>query len=226
LDPLRLGFVVPALNEEATLRVNLPAALALADDLVVSDGGSTDATLAVAVALGARAVSGAAGRGGQLNRGAAAVAGDVLVFLHADTRLPPEAGAAIRAAVAGGAAGGAFRLAFDRDGLALRAGARLVNLRSRWLGIALGDQVQFSTRAAFAALGGFRDWPILEDLDFIRRLGRVGPTVLLPGPAVTAARRFTRHGALATVARNWLIWLLYALGVPPARLARLYRHVR
>lgn len=226
LSPIRIAVVIPTLDEEKALGDNLAAAIAIADDLVVSDGGSRDATVAVAANMGVRTVSGPPGRGGQLNRGAAAVAGEVLVFLHADTRLPTEAAEAIRRAVAAGAVGGAFYLRFDGDRPTLRLGARLINLRTRLFRLPLGDQAQFATRAAFAGLDGFPDWPILEDLDFFRRLKRYGRIAVLPGPAVTAARRFTRDGALRTVARNWLIWTLFALGVPPRRLARLYRQVR
>jgi rSAM/selenodomain-associated transferase 2 len=223
---LRLSIVIPTLDEEAALRRNLPAARALSDELIVSDGGSGDATQAVAAELGAKVVSGPAGRGGQLNRGAAAANGDVLVFLHADTRLPEGSAAAIRRAIAGGAVGGAFYLRFDSDRRAQRLGAWLINLRTRWLRAPLGDQVQFATAEVFDLLGGFRDWPILEDLDFIRRLKREGRIAILPGPAVTAARRFLGNGVARTVATNWLIWILFAFGVSPARLARLYRHVR
>lgn len=229
MSPIRLAVVIPTLNEEETLRRHLPAAVALADEVVVSDGGSTDGTLAVAAALGGRCVKtvgGSPGRGGQLNRGAAAAAGEVLVFLHADTRLPDGAAAAIRRAVAGGAVGGAFYLRFDRDRWVQRLGARLINLRTRLFRVPLGDQVQFATREAFDRLGGFPDWPILEDLDFIRRLKRLGRIEILPGPATTAARRFVGNGAVRTVVTNWLIWILFALGVAPARLARLYRHIR
>jgi rSAM/selenodomain-associated transferase 2 len=226
LSAPRIGVVVPALDEEEALRRNLPAALAWADDLVVSDGGSRDRSREVAAALGARVVVGPAGRGGQLNRGAAAVGGEVLAVLHADTRAPAGAAAAIRRAVAAGAVGGAFTLAFEPAPPLLRLGARAINLRTRWLGVALGDQIQFATREAFDRLDGYREWQLLEDLDFIRRLRRLGPVATLSGPAVTDSRRFLAQGPLRTVARNWLIWGLFACGVPADRLARLYRHIR
>jgi rSAM/selenodomain-associated transferase 2 len=226
---MRLAIVIPALDEEGTLRRNLPGALALADEVVVSDGGSSDATLEVARALGARTVSGPACRGAQLNRGAAATDADILLFLHADTVLPENAGRAVRDAVAAGAPGGAFFIRFDRDGFVYRLGGRVVNLRTRLAFAPLGDQAQFVTRAAFRELGGFREWPILEDLDFAKRMrrrwGRRRLAVVEP-PVVTSARRFERQGPARTVARNWMIWLLFALGAPPQRLAKLYRHVR
>lgn len=223
---MRLAIVVPTLNEEGVLERTLPAALTAADEVVVSDGGSSDGTVAVAQGLGVRVVRGPAGRGGQLNRGAEATDADVLLFLHADTELPPGAADAVRQAIAAGAVGGGFLVRFDDQRPHLRLGGRLINLRTRWVRLPLGDQAQFVTRAAFRELGGFRDWPILEDLDFALRLKRTKRSTLIPLPVTTAARRFVEQGAVRTVATNWLIWLLFLVGVSPHRLARLYRHIR
>jgi glycosyltransferase involved in cell wall biosynthesis len=246
---MRVAVVVPALNEEAALRLTLPAALAVADELVVSDGGSADGTIEVARRLGARVVSGPAGRGGQLNRGAAATSAEILLFLHADTTLPGGALEAIRQAVAGrpatrgeavagrpatargetaaGAAlGGAFLVRFDAESPLLRLGAWLINLRTRLTRLPLGDQAHFVTREAFEQLGGYRDWPILEDLDFAWRLRRRGRLAILGLRVTTGARRFVELGVLRTVATNWLIWSLFLLGVSPRRLARLYSQIR
>lgn len=217
--------MVPTLNEEDTLRRNLPAALAAADEVVVADGGSMDRTPEVARELGARVVAGPPGRGSQLNQGAAAATADILVFLHADTTLPPGGVAAVRQIVARGAAGGAFLVRFDSGGI-LRLGSWLVNLRTRLTRLPLGDQAQFATRETFDRLGGFKDWPILEDLDFALRLRRTGRLALIEDMVTTGARRFRAQGVLRTVATNWLIWLLFLLGVSPHRLARLYRHIR
>lgn len=107
-----------------------------------------------------------------------------------------------------------------------RLGAWLINRRTRWLRVPLGDQAQFATRETFERLGGFRDWPILEDLDFILRLRRLAGFTLIVEPVTTGARRFVEQGALRTVAINWLIWGLFLCGVSPHRLARLYRHIR
>jgi rSAM/selenodomain-associated transferase 2 len=224
--PMRLAVVVPTLNEETALRRHLPAALALADEVVVSDGGSTDGTLAVARELGARTITGLPGRGGQLTRGAEATDAPLLLFLHADTLLPPDAPQRIREAVAGGAVGGGFLVRFDVDHSALRLGERLINARTRLTRWPLGDQAHFVTREAFRALGGYRDWPILEDLDFAIRLRRFGRTALIRSPVTTAARRFLQQGIARTIAMNWLIWLLFLFGVSPHRLARLYRQIR
>jgi rSAM/selenodomain-associated transferase 2 len=226
---LRLAIVIPALNEERTLRRNLPDALSQADEVVVSDGGSADGTLAAARELGARAVSGPACRGSQLNRGAAATDADILLFLHADTTLPRNAGRAVREAVAAGAPGGAFFIRFDQDGFVYRLGGRVVNLRTKLAFTALGDQALFATREAFRELGGFREWPILEDLDFAKRMRRRWGRrrlAVLEGPVVTSARRFEKQGPARTVALNWMIWLLFTLGASPHRLAKIYRQVR
>lgn len=226
LGPLRIAVVMPTLDESETVGKSLPAALALADEVVVCDGGSVDRTPEIARRLGAKVVEGEPGRGPQMNTGAAATSAEILLFLHADTHLPTEAAEEIRRAVRGGAVGGAFRIRFDSTRGLFRFGSWWVNQRSRWFKVPLGDQAQFVTRAAFTALGGFRDWPILEDLDFVRRLRRHGPFVLLNGPATTAARRFEHLGVTRTIARNWMIWGLFLLGVSPHYLARLYRKAR
>jgi rSAM/selenodomain-associated transferase 2 len=226
VSPSTLAIVVPTLDEGEALHRTLSQALAVADEVVVSDGGSRDRTLEIAQQLGARVVSGPPGRGGQLNRGAAATRSDVLLFLHADTVLPAGAREAVLRAVAEGAAGGAFLVRFDVDRPLQRLGARLINLRTRWIRLPLGDQAQFAGRTAFEQLGGFREWPILEDLDFALRLRRTRRMTILPGPVTTAARRFLVQGTVRTVATNWLIWLLFFCGVSPHRLARLYRHIR
>ena len=226
---MKMVIVMPTLNEAPALRRHLPAALAAADEVVVSDGGSTDGTADVARELGVRVVCGPPGRGGQLNRGAHAAEAadaDILLFLHADTSLPPTGAQAVRDAVAGGAVGGAFRVRFDVDRPLLRLGAELINLRTGLTGLPLGDQAQFVRRDTFHRMRGFRDWPILEDLDFALRLKREGRTVLLADRVTTAARRFVEQGIVRTVSTNWLIWLLFLLGVSPQRLARYYREIR
>jgi len=224
---MRLAIVVPTLNEEDTVRRNLPAALAVADEVIVSDGGSADGTVAVARSLGARVVTGPPGRGIQLNRGVAeAVTADILLFLHADTTLPPGGAEAVRAAVVRGAPGGAFLLRFDADRPMQALGSWLVNRRTRWLRVPLGDQAQWATREVFEKLGGFPDWPLLEDIDFIGRLRRLPGFTIIEEPVITGARRFLEQGTVRTVAINWLIWLLFLGGVSPHRLARLYRQIR
>ena len=222
----RLSIIVPTLNEEASLRRVLQRALEIGDEVIVSDGGSSDQTLAIARSLGVTTVSGTPGRGVQLNRGAAGCETEILLFLHADTELPSNAGDEIRTAVANGAIGGGFHVVFDNRRPLLRLGNRLVAWRTSIFSTPLGDQAQFVLRHVFTQLGGYREWPILEDLDFARRLKRRGPLKILAGPATTAARRFVGQGILRTVLINWTIWFLYWVGISPHRLARLYRQIR
>lgn len=232
---MRLRIVIPTLDEASTLAECLTLARKLADEVVVSDGGSRDGTVELARQLGALVVEGPAGRGGQLDRGARFDADgeppDAFLFLHADTRLPEDAGDAVREALASRGSeklvGGGFHGHYASGGWWLEhVGNRLVRWRTARTGCPLGDQAQFVRRDAYEAIGGFRDWPILEDLDFLRRLRGHGKTIVLEGPALTSARRFERQGLLRTIATNWLIWLLYAAGVSPHRLARLYRQLR
>src|SRR5260370_39811942 len=236
---MRVAIVVPTLNEESTIARTLPAALAAlaaldavapreppaaGSELVVADGGSRDRIVEVARALGVRVVAGPPGRGGQLNRGAAATTAEILIFLHADTTRPEGALGAMRAAIggdAGGAGGarpvlgGAFLVRFDQGGPLLRLGAWLINQRTRATRLPLGDQAHFVTRAAFEQLGGYRDWPILEDLDFAWRLRRHGRTVILRQRETPRARRFVVRGVARAAATTWLIWLRFGAGVPP-----------
>jgi rSAM/selenodomain-associated transferase 2 len=223
---MRLAVIIPALEEESSLSRTLQRVAGLGDELVVSDGGSSDGTVEAARRLGARVVEGPRGRGPQLNRGAAATEAEILLFLHADSLPPTGAADAIRRAVSAGAEGGGFQVRFEGDSFWMRLGTRLVNLRTRLTRLPLGDQGHFVTRAVFNEMGGYRDWPILEDLDFARSLRRRGGLVILPLPMRTSFRRYLKRGVVRTVAVNWLIWMLYALGVSPHCLARLYRDVR
>lgn len=223
---MQLAIVIPTLNEAPNLRELLPDLAGLADEILVSDGESVDATVEVAVELGAAVVSGPPGRGGQLNRGARATRSELLLFLHADSRLPPGAPEHIRRAVARGAVGGGFHVRYGEERPIFALANRLIRLRTLLTGCPLGDQAQFVIRAAFEALGGFREWPILEDLDFMRRLKRYGPTAVVDEPVTTSARRMLKQGVARSVSTNWLIWALYFLRVPPHRLARLYRNIR
>lgn len=219
-------MVVPALNEEAALGRHLPQLVAEADEVIVSDGGSTDRTVEVARAAGARVVEGSAGRGGQLNRGASLAEADILIFVHADTTLPAGALDRVREAVESGAAGGGFLVEWRSDRAILRFGGRMTNYRSRLTRCPLGDQAQFCRADLFRELGGFRDWPILEDLDFARRLKKHGDIVLLEPPVRASVRRYQKGGITRTITINWMIWILYFVGVSPEWLGRLYRNVR
>ena len=125
-----------------------------------------------------------------------------------------------------GSVGGGFLVEFASERPIFRLGSWLVNCRTRLTGVPLGDQAQFTTRDAYSALGGFPDWPILEDLDFARRLKRYGRTTLIPTPVRTSPRRQESRGILRNIATNWFIWALFFVGVSPHRLARFYRRAR
>ena len=226
MPAISVAVVIPTLNEEESLHRLLPTVVGEADEIVVSDGGSTDATASVAARPGVQWVTGARGRGPQLNRGAEICRSQVLLFLHADTRLPADAFASIRAAVGDGMVGGGFLADFDDRQALMRLGSLLVNVRTRLSRLPLGDQAQFVTRAVFEEQGGFPDWPILEDLDFIRRLKRCGPTAVIRQPVITSARRYRQNGVWRTLANNWSIWTLFLLGVEPEKLAHRYRDIR
>jgi rSAM/selenodomain-associated transferase 2 len=158
-----------------------------------------------------------------MNAGAAAATAEILLFLHADTRLPPGADGAIRRALADPAvAYGRFDVAFDSGRPALRLVARLMNLRSRLTGICTGDQAIFLRRATFAALGGYPEIALMEDVELTRRLRRVGRLAALHLRVTTSARKWEREGVARTIALMWALRVLYFCGVSPDRLHRWY----
>ncbi len=225
-----MSVIVPTLEEETTIVRLLDhlAALRPPVEAIVVDGGSRDATVALARAhpLRPAVLLAPRGRARQMNAGAAAAAGELLVFLHADTRLPPCAPAAL-AALAGrrGTAGGNFALRFAGPGAFARLLGAWYALQRRW-GVFYGDSVIVVRADAFRELGGYPDVPIMEDFLMARALRRLGPTACLPGPAVTSSRRWRRQGIPRTVASWVLVRWLFAAGVPASRLARLYPPVR
>lgn len=221
-----LSVVIPTLNAAPTL----PQALhglrgpLAAREVIVADGGSTDGTVAVARALGARIVEAARGRGAQLAAGAAAASGDWLLFLHADCRLEPGCEGAVRAfVVAPGAIGraGYFNFALDDAAPAARRLERIVAWRCRTLGLPYGDQGLLISRGLYDAVGGFAPLPLMEDVDLVRRLGR-RRLANIGGRCIASARRYRRGGYWRRPLRNLLCISLYFAGVRPDRIARLY----
>ncbi|SFC03684.1 TIGR04283 family arsenosugar biosynthesis glycosyltransferase [Tropicimonas isoalkanivorans] len=220
-----LSVVIPTLNAEAALRGSLPGvfegvAAGLVRDLVISDGGSGDETVALAEAVGAHVVRGDAGRGGQLRRGCAAARGAWLLVLHADTHLPAGWVDVVEAAMVEPDCAGAFRLSFRARGVAPRIVAGWANLRSRALRLPYGDQGLLLSRALYERSGGYLDIPLMEDVALARALGR--RVRLLPATVSTSADRYAAQGWVGQGARN--LWRLarYMTGVPPERLARGY----
>lgn len=217
-----LSVVIPTLNAAATLRSCLEH-LGSADDVIIVDGGSSDATTALAAELGARVIEASRGRGLQLREGAAAATGSWLLFLHADTLLANGWSAAIAGHIAAfpeQAACFTFRL--DDASWQARLLEAGVALRVRLLGLPYGDQGLLIPRRLYERLGGFRPLPLMEDVDLVRRIGRRSMRQL-DVPAVTSATRWRRDGWWRRSARNLSCLALYGLGVSPSRIARLYR---
>jgi rSAM/selenodomain-associated transferase 2 len=222
--PGGLSVIIPALNAAVTLPAMLAAVGDAPDETVLADGGSTDATRAIAEAAGARVLSAPRGRGVQLAAGAAAARGAWLLFLHADTRLAPGWSEAARATVTPQRAG-FFALRFDDDARAARRVERLANWRARALRLPYGDQGLLIHRAMYEALGGFAALPLMEDVDLVRRLvRRFGRAALAPiaTDAVTSAERYRQGGWTARPLRNMLCLTLWFAGVAPDRIARIY----
>ncbi len=221
----RLGIVVPVLDEAAALAPWLATLEPLrrrGAELVVVDGGSRDATLTIARAHADIALQAPRGRAAQMNAGAAATRAEVLLFLHADTRLPENADALVLEAVARGSGWGRFDVRIDSRRALLRLVAHAMNLRSRLTGIATGDQALFVRRDLFAAAGGFPAIALMEDVAISRALGRLGRPACLHARVVTSARRWERHGAWTTILLMWRLRAAYFLGADPARLALRY----
>jgi rSAM/selenodomain-associated transferase 2 len=223
---MRLTVVVPCLNEASGLPGlldSLQALRARGGELIVVDGGSSDGTPAVARPWADRVIDAPRGRAAQMNAGAAAATGDVLVFLHADTRLPDDADAFIREGLArSGRRWGRFDVSIAGAHLMLPLIAAAMNSRSRITGIATGDQAIFVTREAFAAAGGFPDIPLMEDVALTRKLKRLTRPLCLPQRATTSGRRWEKHGVLRTMLLMWRLRLAYALGADPRQLAARY----
>ena len=223
-----ISIVVPTLNEEARIAGTLLALQGLDGDkeILVADGGSADRTVDIAGELGVRVVQCQRGRGCQIRTAAAGTAGDVLWFVHADTRPEPGALESIERALKNGAvAGGNFTLVFEGDHYSARQMTRIYPCL-RWLGLSYGDAGIFIRRSIYDVIGGCRPYPLFEDLDLIRRMRSHGGFAHLDDRIYTSARRF---GGPQYV-RVWAVWIglqvLYWAGVSPYRLARWYRNAR
>lgn len=223
MDAQRLSVVVPALNEAAGIAACLGALAPLrarGHEVIVADGGSADGTPQRAAPLADRVIVAPRGRAAQMNAGAAAAAGDALVFLHADTRLPPEADRLVLDAL-DAHAWGRFDVAIDSDDPRLAVIAYFINRRSRLTGIATGDQAIFVRRDAFP---GFPPIALMEDIAFSRSMKQVSPPACLAARVVTSARRWERHGVARTVLLMWRLRYDYWRGADPDELARRYSH--
>ena len=221
MSVLRLSVIVPALNEAAGIAACLAALAPLraaGHEVIVVDGGSEDATRALAAPLADRVLEAPRGRARQMNAGAAAASGDALVFLHADTRLPPNADQLILESL-NVHSWGRFDVRIESTHPLLRVVARAMNLRSRLTGIATGDQAIFVRRAEFA---GFPDIALMEDVAFSIAMKRRARPACLRERVTTSGRRWERHGVLRTVLQMWRLRLAYFFGADPKELARQY----
>jgi len=226
--PPTISVIVPTLDEERTIAATLMAARQPGvAELIVVDGGSIDRTVSVARTLADRVLTEPPGRARQMNAGANGARGDVLLFLHADTRMPAGYTRSIADALADPrTVGGRFDLRLDADGVGYRVIERAISLRSRWTGVATGDQGIFVRRAVFARVGGYPAIPLMEDIALYRALNRVGRMASLRETVLTSARRWQTRGIARTVVLMWALRVAYYVGVSPARLARVYANAR
>lgn len=222
----RLSIIVPALDEAAGIAAALQALAPLREQghqVIVVDGGSRDATAALAAPWADLVVDGPRGRARQMNAGAALAGGEVLLFLHADTTLPAAAEARLQEAIEAGAPWGRFDVSIVGASAWFPVIATLMNWRSRLSGIATGDQAIFVQAALFRRLGGYADQPLMEDVELSRRLRRVALPACLKERALTSGRRWETRGVWRTILLMWRLRWRYWRGASPEVLARAYR---
>ncbi len=225
---LKVSIIVPTLNEELVIENTLAQIQQLAPyELIVSDGGSEDNTRKIADKFSHRVITGSAGRALQMNTGADEATGDILLFLHADNRLEPDSYQKMLQCMENPEwIGGAFTLCIESEKWSLKLIALLANIRSKYFGLAYGDQGFFVRKEVFKNMNGFSPLPICEDLDFYHRLRKEGPVILLKEKAHTSPRRWLKEGILFTTARNFVIAVLFGLGFPPHILTKWYGTIR
>lgn len=222
---VNVSVIIPTLNEESQISECIRSvAASLPWEIIVVDGGSTDNTIQLAAETSARIFNSAPGRATQQNVGASFATGDLLVFLHADCRLPKDALQQILAVSQSqeGAIFGGFRQRIMGSGWRYRLLEIGNAARVHWLGIPYGDQAIFVSKPLFEAFGGFPDIPIMEDLQLMRDLRKSATPILLPGPLEVNARRWRKHGIVRQTLRNWLLVLAWARGVDPEELGKRY----
>lgn len=226
LPPLHLSIILPVLDEAGSIQATLASLAplrAVGHQVIVADGGSSDATRSLCHGWADHLVDAPRGRARQMNAGAALAQGDVLLFLHADTRLPPQADRLVAQALQAGAGWGRFDVCISGQSRLLPLVAALMNLRSRITGIATGDQAMFVRRALFHSLGGFADQPLMEDIHLSRQLRRTGPPACLRAKVTTSGRRWDSRGAWRTITLMWWLRWRYWRGAAPEQLAQAYR---
>jgi rSAM/selenodomain-associated transferase 2 len=225
---MRISVIVPAFNEEKSIAATLMELQCLKpEEIIIVDGGSSDRTREICQRFGVELYLSRCGRASQMNFGAQRAGGDVLLFLHADTRLPPSAFEDIRAALQDRRVlGGRFDLQLDSPRPLLKLIGFMISLRSRLSKVGTGDQAIFVRRQVFAELGGYPDIPLMEDVAFSRALKRRGAVACLHTRVVSSARRWEMDGIWRTVVKMWTLKTLYLLGISPIRLKRYYGDTR
>ena len=225
--PPTISVIIPILNEAKILDKTLSQLHTELGhhELIIVDGGSSDNSVCIAEKYGA-VIASERGRAKQLNTGAAAATGDILLFLHADVWLEPGALAAVETALSAGYIGGGFRQKIDGRSILYRPIERAGDIRGKYLKVFYGDSGIFLARADFEKIGGFPDVPILEEMEFSKCLRKLGKTTLVVPHIHLSARRWETRGIIRTTVNNWLITFLYFLRVSPERLAELYQHIR
>jgi len=222
---MKVSVVIPAINEAAEIAHTVASAVtAQADEIILVDGGSTDDTMDLARDAGANVISSPPGRATQQNGGAIASTGDILLFLHADCRLPESGIRDIRRQLTQQphCVGGWFRQRIDDPARIFRLIEAGNQLRARALKWAYGDQAMFVRRERFVAINGFPDLPLMEDLYLMKKLKRCGQLVCIDAPLIVSARRWKQRGTIQQTLRNWTMLTAVHLGVSPKRLARFY----
>ena len=225
---MKVSIIVPTLNEELVLGNTLTQIQQLSPhELIVSDGGSNDYTCRIADRFSHRVITGSAGRALQMNAGANEATGDLLLFLHADSRIEPESYRKMLEYMKNPKwIGGAFTLCIESGKWSLKLIALLANIRSKYFGLAYGDQGFFVRKEVFKDMNGFSPIPICEDLDFYYRLRKKGSVILLKEKAHTSPRRWINEGIFFTTVRNFIIAVLFGLGFPLHILTKWYLAIR
>ena len=223
---MKFSIIIPTLNEEKTIEGCLSALQPLRNqcEIIVVDGGSIDNTRLLAAPLADKVIISALGRAKQMNTGAGQAMGEVLIFLHADTRLPENALLLIQQEISRARQWGRFNIQLGGSFFMLTVIARMMNWRSRLTGIATGDQVIFVTRTAFEQAGRYPEIKLMEDIAFCKALKKISPPVCLHAKVVSSGRRWEYNGIYKTILLMWSLRLRYFFGADPHRLAFLYNH--
>lgn len=225
---MNISIIIPVLNEERTIAATIAVLEKLAPhEIIVVDGGSTDRTTQICRQFDVKTMAFSRGRAQQMNYGARHASGEVLLFLHADTRLPDSALRDIAMALRGpDCLGGRFDVELEGEHWMLKVISAMINTRSRLSKIGTGDQAIFVRRSVFEEIGGYPEIPLMEDIDFCRRLKSMGELACLTSRVVTSGRRWEVEGVWRTILKMWTLKLLFLAGVSPNRLKQYYADAR